>query len=161
MKPLTTNQAGLELIKLNEGCVLHIYKDKSGYDTIGVGHLLTQDDKQSARYANGITEEQALSLLAEDVKFAEKAVNQLIDTQLNQNQFNAIVDFTFNLGRGALLGSTLRRRINKGDLNVSDEFMKWIYERDPKTKCLVQSPGLLARRQREVAMWSIPCNDTP
>lgn len=152
---MKTSDAGLHFIRHNEGCVLHIYKDQAGLQTIGVGHLLTAEDKSSGRFTSGITETQAIDLLRSDVVLAEQAVNELVKVQLSQNQFDALVDFTFNLGRGALSRSQLLKRVNAGDHGaVPTEFMKWNKLRDPLTKKLVVSSGLTKRRQREVDLWN-------
>lgn len=150
-----TSDKGLEFIKKNEGCVLHIYKDTAGLDTIGVGHLLTAEDKQSGRFAHGITEQQALDLLRVDAAQAERAVNDLVRVSLTQDQFDVLVDFTFNLGRGALQVSTLLKKLNAGDhAAVPAELMKWNKVRNPRTKQLEPSRGITLRRQREADMWS-------
>lgn len=150
------SENGLKLIKQCEGCVLHIYKDQAGLDTIGIGHLLTESDKKSGRFATGITDEQAFDLLREDASDAEAAVNSLVKVSINQNQFDALVDFTFNLGKGALGSSNLLKRLNKSDYDVSQEFLKWNKVRDPKTKQLVASAGLAKRRQKESILWTMP-----
>lgn len=143
------------MIQMAEGTVLHIYKDQAGLDTIGVGHLLTSDDKSSGRYKKGITESQALELLRDDVGKAERAVETLVKVTINQNQFDALVDFVFNLGEGALRKSTLLRKLNEGDYAaVPAEFMKWNKVRNPKTGKLEPHKGITRRRQREADLWN-------
>lgn len=152
---MKTSDKGLEMIKLAEGSVLRIYKDQAGLDTIGIGHLLTEDDKKSQRFKDGITEEQAMDLLREDVGKAEQSVARLVKVKLTQNQFDALVDFVFNLGEGALKKSTLLRRLNEGDYaEVPAEFLKWNKVRNPKTGNLEPYKGLTRRRQREADLWN-------
>lgn len=66
-----------------------------------------------------ITEGQALLLLEADITDAEDAVNELVTVPLSQSQFDALVDFTFNLGREALEGSTLLDDLNEGRYNAA------------------------------------------
>lgn len=140
---MKTSPAGLEFIKNEEGCVLHIYKDQAGYPTIGVGHLIKSGEEFTT-----LTEIEALDLLAEDLKVAEDAVNGKVIVSLNQNQFDALVSFTFNVGTGALEKSTLLKLLNQGNYEaVPGELMKWV-------KAGGQTlPGLVNRRQREGKLW--------
>lgn len=152
---MKTSDAGLKMIELAEGNVLKIYKDQAGLDTIGVGHLLTADDKSSKRFENGITQQESIDLLKKDVGFAEKAVESLVKVELTQNQFDALVDFVFNLGKGALQSSTLLKKLNAGDkAAVPAEFMKWNKIRNPATGKLEPYKGLTRRRQREADLWN-------
>lgn len=152
---MKTSDAGLAFIQKEEGTVLKIYKDIAGLETIGVGHLLTADDKSSGRFKDGITNEQALELLRNDVGHAEAAVNDLVKVQLSQNEFDALVSFVFNLGKGALKVSSLLKRLNAGDkAGVPIEMAKWNKAKNPKTKKLEVSKGLAARRTREIALWN-------
>ena len=102
---------GLELIKSFEGFSSVIYRDSVGLPTIGYGHLIKQDEKSS--FKNGITKSKAEELLKADVMLAEKAVTRLITVPLNDNQFDALVSFTFNLGSASLQRSTLREKVNR------------------------------------------------
>lgn len=160
---MKTSDEGLKMIRQAEGCVLHIYKDQAGLDTIGVGHLLTMADKSSGRFNDGITEEQAMDLLREDVASTEKHVSDLVSVPLTQNQFDALVDFTFNVGRTALATSTLLKRLNAGDYAaVPSEMAKWnkitTFSRDQATKKIIKKrivlEGLVKRRKREGDLWS-------
>ena len=99
---------GLELIKKSEGFRDHVYRDVAGFPTIGYGHLVKPDES----FPNGVTESQAASILAADVQQAEQAVARLVKVALTQGQFDALVDFCFNLGAGRLAGSTLLRELN-------------------------------------------------
>lgn len=151
---MKTSDDGLKFIALAEGNVLRIYKDQAGLETIGVGHLLTEDDKKSGRFKDGITEEQSIELLRHDVTLAENAVTSLVKVPLTQNQFDVLVDFVFNLGKGALQSSTLLKKLNAGDkASVPAEIMKWNRVRNPKTKKLEVSKGLTRRREKEAERW--------
>lgn len=137
-----------------EGTVLREYLDQAGVLTIGTGHALTAQEKASNAFAGGITKEQATSLLRADVARAEYAVNTLVKVTLTQPQFDALVSFAFNLGGGALGGSTMLRELNAGNYGaVPLELLRWDKRRDPKTGLLVEDSGLLARRRAEGAVW--------
>lgn len=149
------SDAGLKLLKLSEGWRNKIYLDQAGLQTIGYGHLLTSDDKASGRYSDGITETSGTDILKRDVEFAENAVTALVKVPLSQNQFDALVDFTFNLGKGALASSSLLKKLNAGDYKiVPSELLKWNKVRNPKTKQLEINSGLTKRRQREADLWN-------
>ncbi|WP_109486404.1 lysozyme [Occallatibacter savannae] len=102
--------AGLELLKKSEGFRDRVYSDVAGFRTIGYGHRLTGAES----YPAGITMAQAESILAADVAIAEGAVSRLVRVPLSQGQFDALVDFVFNLGAGRLASSTLLRYLNSG-----------------------------------------------
>ena len=104
-----------------EGCKLTAYKCPAGVWTIGVGH--TKGVKQGQK----ITETQAISLLKGDLLPCEKYVNDL-GVCKTQGQFDALVDFCFNLGTGALGRSTLLKFIRQGKAEqyIRGEFAKWV-----------------------------------
>ena len=117
---MKTSTVGINLIKEFEGCGLTAYKCPAGVWTIGYGH--TKDVKQGMK----ITKEQATNLLTEDLKTYENYVNKYVTVSLNQNQFDALVSFTFNCGGGALKTSALLRKLNKGDYEgAANELLRW------------------------------------
>ncbi|MCD8282154.1 MAG: lysozyme [Prevotella sp.] len=132
----------VEKIKEFEGLRLTAYNDGGGVRTIGYGHT------SGVKTGQTITKEQANSLLAADVADCEEFVNSL-GLSINQNQFDALVDFCFNLGSGSLGSSTLLRKIRAGaaDEEIQSEFRKWRC-----CKGIVQ-PGLVKRRDWEATMW--------
>ena len=91
-----------DLIKKYEGCKLEAYKCPAGIWTIGYGH--TDSNVTSGTI---ITQDEADELFNKDILKFEKAVSHMVKTTINQNQFDALVSFAFNLGNGALLNSTL------------------------------------------------------
>lgn len=115
-----TNQAGIDLIKSFESLRLVSYKDSAGIYTIGWGH--TGGVKRGQR----ITRAEAETFLQDDLAEAETAVEDAVTVDLSDNQFAALVSFTFNLGGPALRKSTLLRRLNEGDYNkAADEMLRW------------------------------------
>jgi lysozyme len=135
---MTYSETGMLLTRSFEGCLLGAYQDQKGVWTIGWGH--TKDVKEG----DSCTWEQAQLWLWEDLHSAEEEVNNLVTTQLNQGQFDALVDFVYNLGPGNFESSTLLRDLNTGDLDAAaNEFDKW----DHVSGQVVA--GLLRRREAE------------
>ena len=121
---MKTSDRGINLIAEFEGFESRIYNDAAGYATIGFGHLLKPGEH--ARFKNGISRQEGVQLLREDIKVAEKAVSEYTDVDLSQNEFDALVSFTFNLGGGAFRRSTLLRKLNEGDrAEAADQLLRW------------------------------------
>ncbi len=140
--------AGLALIKQSEGFRSRTYLDAAGYPTIGYGHRLVHPEC----FPNGISEAQAEAILIADVSQAEQAVLRLVRIPLTQGQFDALVDFVFNLGEARLAGSTLLKDLNAGYFDLAaSELLRWDHSGDHELA------GLRTRRQAELALWS----DTP
>ncbi|KAA5603486.1 lysozyme [Roseospira marina] len=142
------NQNGLSLIKRWEGFRRRAYLCPAGKWTIGFGHTA------GVKRGDTVTMEEAERLLSEDLTAAERAVRELIKVALTENQFSALVSWTFNLGRENLRTSTLRRRLNARNYGaVPDEMQRWNKVRDPETGALEVSLGLVRRRASEVDLW--------
>ncbi|MGC9159255.1 MAG: lysozyme [Terracidiphilus sp.] len=136
--------AGMELIKQSEGFRSHVYLDPSGFPTIGYGHRLVHPES----FPNGISKAQATLLLDDDVRVAEHEVEYLVRVPLTQGQFDALVDFCFNLGYGRLADSTLLQDLNEKKYDEAlDQLLRWDHV-DGQV-----NPGLKARREAEAAMW--------
>ena len=149
------NQKGIDLIKGFEGLSLKTYVDAAGHPTIGYGHLIKPGDPFNSK--SEITQKQAEDLLQSDLAAARKSVQTLVKVPLNDNQFAAVVSFTFNLGAGKLKDSDLLAFINKGDFqSAANEFPKWNKARDPKTQKLVELRGLTRRRTAERDLFINP-----
>ena len=139
---------GLEFIKREEGCILKIYRDPVGLATIGIGHLLTPYDKDSGRFINGITMEQALDLLAVDVQRFENIIRQHITVELNQLMWNATCSILFNCGGAPVSTGSFGKAINAQQWNqITDTMCMWS-KAGGKTL-----PLLLNRRKREAAIF--------
>lgn len=139
----TYSQDGLALTQQFEGCRLTAYQDQVGVWTIGYGH--TGRDVTSGLT---ITQDQASALLASDVAGAATFVNQAVTVALQQNEFDALVDFVFNLGRAAFAGSTLLRLLNAGNFaSAAGQFALWDHAGGQVVA------GLLRRRQAEETMF--------
>lgn len=125
-----------------EGCKLTSYKCPAGVWTIGYGH--TNGVKKGQR----ITNEQAISYLKQDIQPIIAYLNKLGMCN-TQGQFDAIVDFIFNLGVGSFQKSTLYKYVkqHKSDDEICKQFMRWTYAGGK------QLQGLIKRRQWECNMW--------
>ncbi|MBT9169561.1 MAG: Lysozyme RrrD [Syntrophomonadaceae bacterium] len=143
MKHRRATQAGIDLVKRFEGFSPVPYICSGGYLTIGYGHVV----RPSESFIRPISEEEAKDLLAQDLFVAERAVLRLIRVPLEDNQFDSLVSFTFNLGSGALQRSTLRARLNREDYDIGDEFLKWVWAGGRKLR------GLVRRRIAERDMF--------
>ena len=109
-----------DIIKHHEGLVLHAYLCPAGVPTIGYGHT------GGVSMGDVITEKKADELLKKDLRSAEYAVNKYVNVDLNQNQFDALVSFVFNLGAGNFKSSTLLRKLNFSDYDgAASEFKRW------------------------------------
>lgn len=116
---------GLTLLKSFEGCELTAYQDPVGIWTVGYGWTQPVNGKPVGK-GMIITQETADRLLQTGVIQYEKGVTRLLSVAVNQAQFDALVDFAYNLGVKALEGSTLLKKLNAGDYaGAADEFPKW------------------------------------
>ncbi len=139
------SEKGLKLIKRSEGYRSHEYLDCAGLRTIGYGHRLAPTDS----YPNGIEEYYAETLLAADVFCAENAVKRFVTVPLTQGQFDALVDFVFNLGSSRLRHSTLLADLNKGlYAEAARQLLLW----DHSGMRIVE--GLKERREAEFNLWN-------
>ena len=138
------SEAGLSLIKSFEGCVLTAYLDAVGIWTVGYGHT-----GPSVHRGLTITQKLAEDILAQDVRRFELGVLNNVKVNLNQNEFYALVSFSFNVGVNALKNSTLLRLLNDGaDRSiVAAEFLRWNKGGDKVLE------GLTRRRQAEKALF--------
>lgn len=141
---MNTSRNGIELIKRFEGCRLKTYICPAGVFTIGYGH--TGADVKSGLK---ITQEEAETLLKNDLKAFEKGVQRIIKKELTQNQFDALVSFAYNLGLESLRKSTLAKLINQGKIKeAANQFERWVYANGVKLN------GLIRRRKAEKELFT-------
>lgn len=135
---------GLELIKKFESFKAQLYYCPANVLTIGYGHVVI--DKKP--FLKGITKQEADKILLSDIYRAQKSILNQIKVKLNNNQYDALVSFTFNVGGAALQRSTLRQQVNSNDHHlVSNELKKWIWAGGRKLT------GLIIRRQQEAILY--------
>lgn len=139
---------GLDLLKRSEGLELMPYRDTAGLLTIGYGHKIIPP----ATFDSGITLAVAEQMLGYDVQLAEKIVTNLVKVPLTQGQFDALVDFVFNLGGGRLAHSTLLVDLNLGRYDTAaEQLLLWDHGFEDGKE--VELAALKARREAEFALW--------
>ena len=144
---MRASENGINLIKQFEGCRLTAYQDSVGVWTIGYGWTQSVDGNPVAK-GMVITQQKADDLLKQGVVQYENGVNSLVKVQLNQNQFDALVDFAYNLGVNALRGSTILKKLNTGDYaGAANEFTKWNKAGGKELA------GLMRRREAEKSLF--------
>lgn len=138
---------GLALVKEFEGLRLKAYKCPAAVWTIGYGHT-SAAGVPNVTPDMVITKENAEQILKEDMEQYENGVRKYVKVDLTQGQFDALVDFAYNAGVGALAKSTLLKKVNAGKFDeVPAEFMKWTKGGGKEL------PGLVRRRRAEVKLW--------
>ena len=139
---MKTSDKGIDLIKKYEGFRSKAYRCSANVLTIGFGHTL------NVKSTDVIDKAQAEVFLRQDVEFAEKEVNRH-NLNINQNQFDALVSFVFNLGVGNFTRSTLLRKIKSdpNDPTIRKEFERWVYAGGKILN------GLARRRKEEADLY--------
>lgn len=137
---MKTSPNGFALIEKFEGFSHFAYRDIAGNWTIGFGHKLLPGES----FPQGITQDAALALLQKDVQVAESAVNRLAP-QANQNQFDALVDFAYECGTGAL-----QMMLGHGWDHAPEQMPRWNHAAGKV------SDGLTRRRAAELELFNTP-----
>lgn len=149
---MTPSQKCIDLIKQFEGCRLSPYLDQNDVPTIGFGSTYYLDGTKVTMDDPEITQETAEQLLMVVLSIFAKTVSALVSIELNQNQFDALVDFTYNEGPGKFKSSTLLKLLNQNELDqASEEFPKWNIAGGQT------SDGLVRRRAAEQALFLSSC----
>ena len=147
---MISSQKLIDLIKSFEGFSATPYRCPSGIPTIGFGSTRDTDGTAITMNHPTITELEASNLVLSTLKTYEDAVRRYVMVPLNQNQFDALVDFAYNVGAKNLQKSTLLRKLNAGDYKgASEQFGVWIYGTNPKTGAHTKLNGLVKRREAE------------
>lgn len=134
------SRLGLALTEMFEGCKLAAYRDQGGVWTIGYGHT------RAVTQGMTCTQAQAEQWLMFDVSDAVAAVNRLVTEAVTEHEFDAMVDFCFNVGQGNFGSSTLLRKVNAGDTaGAAAEFANW------NLVAGKVNPGVARRRASESA----------
>ena len=141
--PMTCSKTGIQLTERFEGCRLESYPDTGGIWTIGYGHT------HGVHPGMTCTPEQAEVWLEQDTQAAADAVNRLVRISIKQPEFDALVDFVFNLGIGAFARSTMLNDLDAGNLAAAAlQFPLWDHDAG---RVLA---GLLHRRLAEEAEFN-------
>lgn len=140
---------GVALIKHFEGFSATKYDDGVGVMTIGYGHAI----KKTEVFNKPISMQEAEAILVKDLAAVDAAISKWVTVPLNQNQYDAIGSFIFNLGAGSFAGSTLLKKLNAKDYEgASKEFIRWNKGRIKGV--LVEMPGLTRRRLAEQKLFT-------
>lgn len=143
MQQFSYSDTGLTLTKQFEGLRLRAYQDCAGIWTVGYGH--TGRDVMAGR---GVTELEAEALLRADLRDAIACVNGAVEVALAQHQFDGLVDFCYNTGRGSFERSSLLGKVNLEDFEgAAVQFGLWI------NVDMRPVPGLVRWRAAEAAMF--------
>jgi lysozyme len=141
------SKTGIDLISSFEGIRLNAYDDGVGVWTIGIG-TTTYPNGVKVKKGDKCTLDQAKEYFAHDLKRFESSVNKLVKVPLSQNQFDALVSLTYNIGSGNFASSTLLKKLNAKDYQgAADQFPRW-----NKAKGKVLN-GLVRRREAERALF--------
>ena len=148
---MKTSEKGLAMIESFEGCLLKASNKLDGVWTIGYGQTGRYYGKRVRRGMTTTKAEAHAWLRDHSIKTYEDAVTQAVKVPLNQNQFDALVSFTYNVGVGALKQSTALRKLNAGDYaGAADALTMW-------TKCRRKVlAGLVRRRKEERTLFLTP-----
>jgi lysozyme len=145
---MKVTERALALIKEHEGLRLSAYLCPANKPTIGYGATFYQDGSK-VKIGDKITTEEADKLLAFHINHFSKGLISLVPKSLNDNQFSALVSFSFNVGIGNFKASTLRRHIlsNKTEQEIREQFNRWVYSKGKKLN------GLIKRRKDEADLY--------
>lgn len=146
---MKTGPKGIEIIKHFEGCSAKAYLCPAKKWTIGIGTTVYPDGRKVSE-GDVCTSQQAYQYLMSDLENFEKKLNRHFKT-LNQDQFDALSSWVYNLGFGNLLSSTLKSKILNNPNNfdeIGKEWIKWCHVGK------VKSEGLLRRRKSEFYLYS-------
>lgn len=146
---MKTSEKGIALIKKYEGFESRPYLDAVGVPTIGFGATHYGNGTKVRMSDKSITETVASELLVKMLVGYENTVKMLVQKPINQNQFDALVSFVYNLGGVNLSKSTLLKKINidPNDKTIAAEFMKWVNAGGNPLK------GLIRRREEESKLY--------
>ena len=124
---MVLDNKGYLLITKFEGLRLKPYLCSAKIPTIGYGNTYYPDGERVTLLDKEITKQQAFDMFKEVANRFAKRVDALVTSNLNQNQFNALVSFAYNVGTGNFSSSTLLKKVNRNpnDLTIKDEFLRW------------------------------------
>lgn len=146
------SKAGIDLIKSFEGLSLKPYLCPAKIPTIGYGSIEYPDGKKVSMKDASITEAQAEQYLEHEINKKASEIEKMVKVQLNDNEFAALTSFAYNVGTGALKGSTLLRLLNSNAdrIAVADQLLRWNKAGGKEL------PGLTRRRQAERSLFLQP-----
>jgi len=146
------SKAAIDLVKSFEGLRLKPYLDAVGIPTIGYGTIMYPDGKKVSLSDPEISEAKSIEYLEYEINQKASAVEKMTSVALNDNEFDALVSFAYNVGVGALQKSTLLKFLNASQdrVAVADQFLRWNKAGGKEL------PGLTRRRQAERSLFLNP-----
>lgn len=151
---MKTSANGISFIKKEELFVGKPYLDAVGVPTIGYGSTKYENGKKVTMQDAPITEARASQLLANTLVDYENAVLKALKVKVNQNQFDALVSFAYNVGAFGMAGSTLLKKINAGIIDT-ETITYWfgVWNKGTIKGKKVVLPGLVTRRKKEANLF--------
>ncbi len=146
---MTPSKNCIDLIKKFEGFRSEAYQDSVGIWTVGYGSTMWPDGKK-VQPGQRMTIQEAEAVMTWELERKGKVIlSGLPTTIINQNQYDALLSFAYNLGVGALLKSTLfkKLKVNPNDPSIRTEFMRWVNAGGKPLK------GLITRRKAEADLY--------
>ena len=149
MRITKLSEKGLNLLKQFEKFEPKPYLDTGKVPTIGYGTTYYPDGTRVRMTDTEITEEKATEYMLANLVHYEQAVDSFTRDDINQNQFDALVCFAYNVGTQSLKRSTLLKKVNidPNDPTIANEFRKWVYDNGRRIQ------GLLNRREKEIKLY--------
>lgn len=146
---ITVTKRLLDFIKQWEGVRHRVYLDSVNKPTVGVGHLILEEDH--LQVGDLISDARVDEFLTKDLGIAISAVNRLVTVPLTENQGISLCSFVFNLGSGVLKNSLLLKRLNGGNPDAAaNEFAKYVFAGHKRIQ------GLVNRRAAEKQLFLTP-----
>ena len=144
---LNISEKGYAIIRQFEGLRLKAYKDGGGVWTIGYG-TIKYPNGQAVKSGDTCTEAQAEQWLKSDCKWVDACLDKYVTATINQNQFDALASFVYNIGESQFRTSTLLKMLNAGSFALAaSNFDRWIYDNGKVEK------GLVSRRAMEKKLF--------
>ena len=146
---MTPSKNCIDLIKKFEGFRSESYQDSVGVWTVGYGSTMWPDGKKVQPGQRMTIQEAEAVMTWELTRKGKEILSGLPTTIINQNQYDALVSFAYNLGVGALLKSTLfkKLKVNPNDPSIRTEFMRWVNAGGKRLT------GLVRRREAEANLY--------
>lgn len=158
---MKASKNGLDIIKKYEGFRNAPYLCPANVPTIGFGSTFYEDGSSVTLYDEPITRARAVQLLKNVLNKYEEEINYSVTSNINQNQFDALISFVYNIGTVNFFTSTLLKRVNN---NPNDEDISYQFKRWNKARVngkLTELKGLKKRRNEEAYLYFSPVEEPP